>query len=94
MIFFKKCLGCPTFLGYICWPKVVGALLLLSAPLALLYFRRPWPLQFEQQRSCILFFCLLLFSYFASYTHHLEVGKKFCDTKLLLSSKIRIQQLL
>ena len=33
MIFSKKCLGCPPFLGYICWPKVVGALLLLSAPL-------------------------------------------------------------
>ena len=33
MIFPKKCLGCPPFLGYICWPKVVGALLLLSAPL-------------------------------------------------------------
>ena len=42
MIFPKKCLGCPPFLGYICWPKVVGALLLLSAPLALLSFRRPW----------------------------------------------------
>ena len=41
MIFPKKCLGCPPFLGYICWPKVVGALLLLSAPLALLSFRRP-----------------------------------------------------
>ena len=26
MIFLKKCLGCPPFLGYICWPKVVGAL--------------------------------------------------------------------
>ena len=42
MIFPKKCLGCPPFLGYICWPKVVGALLLLSGPLALLSFRRPW----------------------------------------------------
>ena len=31
MIFPKKCLGCPPFLGYICWPKVVGALFLLSA---------------------------------------------------------------
>ena len=36
MIFPKKCLGCPPFLGYICWPKVVGAFLLLPAPL--LYF--------------------------------------------------------
>ena len=43
MIFPKKCLGYPSFLGYIWWPKVVGALLLLSAPLALLCFRRPWP---------------------------------------------------
>ena len=42
MIFPKKCLGCPPFLGYICWPKAIGALLLLSAPLALLSFRRPW----------------------------------------------------
>ena len=42
MIFPKKCLGCPPFLRYICWPKVVGAPLLLSAPLALLSFRRPW----------------------------------------------------
>ena len=42
MIFPKKCIGCPPFLGYICWPKVVGALLLLSAPFALLSFRRPW----------------------------------------------------
>ena len=42
MIFPKKCLGCPPFLGYICWPKVVGALLLLSAPFALFSFRRPW----------------------------------------------------
>ena len=33
MIFPKRCLGCPPFLGYICWPKIVGALLLLSAPL-------------------------------------------------------------
>ena len=33
MIFPKKCLGCPPFLGYICWPKVIGALLLPSAPL-------------------------------------------------------------
>ena len=33
MIFPIKFLGCPLFLGYICWPKVVGALLLLSAPL-------------------------------------------------------------
>ena len=41
MIFSKNCLGCPPFLGYICWPKVVGALLLLSALLALLFFRRP-----------------------------------------------------
>ena len=32
MIFPKKCLRCPLFPGYICWPKVVGALLLLSAP--------------------------------------------------------------
>ena len=29
----RKCLGYPPFLGYIYWPKVVGALLLLSAPL-------------------------------------------------------------
>ena len=43
MIFPKKCFGCPPFLGYICWPKVVGALLLLPAPLALLFFRRPCP---------------------------------------------------
>ena len=43
MIFPKKCTGCPPFLGYICWPKVVGAFLLLSTPLALLSFRRPWP---------------------------------------------------
>ena len=35
----QKCPGFPPFLGYICWPKVVGALLLLSAPLALLSFR-------------------------------------------------------
>ena len=42
MIFPKKCLGCPPFLGCICWPKVVGALLLLSAPLTLLSFQRPW----------------------------------------------------
>ena len=42
MIFPKKCLGCPPFLGYSYWPKVVGALLLLSAPLALLSFRRFW----------------------------------------------------
>ena len=41
MIFPKKCLGYPPFLGYICWPKVVGALLLLLAPLALLSFRCP-----------------------------------------------------
>ena len=33
MIFPRKCLGCPPFLGYIFWPKVVGALLLLLAPL-------------------------------------------------------------
>ena len=33
MIFPKKCLGCLPILGYICWPKKVGALLLLSAPL-------------------------------------------------------------
>ena len=33
MIFPKKCLECPPFLGYICWPKVVGVLLLLSVPL-------------------------------------------------------------
>ena len=33
MIFPKKFLGCPPFLGYICWPKVAGVLLLLSAPL-------------------------------------------------------------
>ena len=33
MIFPKKCLGCPPFLGYTCWPKGAGALLLLSAPL-------------------------------------------------------------
>ena len=43
MILPKKCLGCPLFLGFICWPKVVGALLLLSAPLALLSFRCPCP---------------------------------------------------
>ena len=42
MIFAKQLLGCPPFLGYVCWPKVVGALLLLSAPLALLSFWRPW----------------------------------------------------
>ena len=34
MIFPKKCLRCPPFLGYICWPKVVGAFLLLSTPLS------------------------------------------------------------
>ena len=33
MIFPKKCFGCPPFLGYICWSMVVGAFLLLSAPL-------------------------------------------------------------
>ena len=33
MTFPKKCLGYPPFLGYICWPEVVGALLLLLAPL-------------------------------------------------------------
>ena len=38
MIFPKKCLGLPPFLGYICLPKVVGAHLLLSA---LLSFRSP-----------------------------------------------------
>ena len=41
MIFPIKCLGCPPFLGYISWRKVVGSLLLLSAHLALLSFRRP-----------------------------------------------------
>ena len=33
MRFPKKCHECPLCLGDICWPKVVGALLLLSAPL-------------------------------------------------------------
>ena len=42
MISPRKCLGCPPFLEYICWPNVVGALLLLSAPLSLLSFRRAW----------------------------------------------------
>ena len=42
MISLKKCLGCPPFLGYICWRKVVGSLLFLSAPLALLSFRLAW----------------------------------------------------
>ena len=41
MIFSLKWLGCPPFLGYISWPKVVGSPLLLSAPLALLSFRCP-----------------------------------------------------
>ena len=49
MILTKKCLGCPPFLGYICWPKVVGALLLLLAPLALLSFRRAWGHAFISQ---------------------------------------------
>ena len=33
MKFPRKCIRCPPFLGYICWPKIVGALLLLLAPL-------------------------------------------------------------
>ena len=61
MIFPKKCLGCPPFLGYICWPKVVGALLLLSAPLALLSFRRPClHLYFHSHRYEAKCFCAFL----------------------------------
>ena len=37
----KECLGCPPFLGQIRWPKVVGALLLLLAPLP--YYRSGIP---------------------------------------------------
>ena len=41
MILPKKCLGCPPFLGYICWPRVVGALFLLLAPLPYYLFGVP-----------------------------------------------------
>ena len=51
MIFHKKCFGCSQFLGCICWPTVVGALLLLSTPLALQSFRRAWFLDFDRAVS-------------------------------------------
>ena len=63
MIFPKKCLGCPPFLGYICWPKVVGTLLLLSAPLALLSFRRPCLVTYLHRRVTIYCRALHLYNF-------------------------------